>query len=55
MEQRKQRERDKDMKTLKKTVGTAALLLLSLVCLLTVVLGSHQSVLSKPSQLCFSG
>ena len=38
MEQRKQRERDKDMKTLKKTVGTAALLLLSLVCLLTVVL-----------------
>ena len=55
MEQRKQRESDKDMKTLKKTVGTAALLLLSLVCLLTVVLGSHQSVLSKPSQLCFSG
>lgn len=42
------------MNALKKNVGIAALLL-SLVCLLTVVVGSHQAVLSKPSQLRLAG
>ena len=43
------------MKTLKKTAGTAALLLCALVCLLYVVQNSHQAVLSKPSQLRLTG
>ena len=42
-------------KILKKSACTAALLLVSLVCLVCVVRGSTQSVLSKPMQLHFAG
>lgn len=55
VEQRKWWKRGRKMKTLKKSVGTAALLLLALVCLLFVVRNSHQAVLSKPSQLRLAG